>query len=183
MEWGEALLEQLTFHWEGHVRPRLDGLSDDEYFWEPVPDMWSVRRRSDATTPMAAGAGELVIDFAYPEPVPVPATTIAWRLGHLLVGVFGARNANHFGAPPVDYLTAVWPATAREALDRLDHEYSTWVRGVAGLGEERLAQSVGPVEGHFAEYSYAALVLHIHREVIHHAAEILLLRDLYRWQR
>ena len=26
----------------------------------------------------------------------------------------------------------------------------------------------------------ATLVLHIHREVIHHAAEVLLLRDLFR---
>ena len=28
----------------------------------------------------------------------------------------------------------------------------------------------------------AALVLHIHREVFHHGAEISLLRDLYAWQ-
>lgn len=28
----------------------------------------------------------------------------------------------------------------------------------------------------------AGLILHIHREVIHHGAEILLLRDLYRHQ-
>jgi hypothetical protein len=28
----------------------------------------------------------------------------------------------------------------------------------------------------------AALVLHINREVIHHGAEIALLRDLYRWR-
>jgi hypothetical protein len=28
----------------------------------------------------------------------------------------------------------------------------------------------------------ATLVLHINREVIHHGAEIALLRDLYRWR-
>jgi hypothetical protein len=28
----------------------------------------------------------------------------------------------------------------------------------------------------------AALVLHINREVLHHGAEIALLRDLYRWR-
>jgi hypothetical protein len=28
----------------------------------------------------------------------------------------------------------------------------------------------------------AMLVLHINREVIHHGAEIALLRDLYRWR-
>ena len=28
----------------------------------------------------------------------------------------------------------------------------------------------------------AALVLHVKREVLHHGAEIALLRDLYRWR-
>ena len=38
---------------------------------------------------------------------------------------------------------------------------------------------VGPAEGAFTEYPFATLVLHINREVIHHGAEISLLRDLY----
>jgi hypothetical protein len=29
--------------------PRLDGLTDDEYFWEPVAGSWSVRRADDGT--------------------------------------------------------------------------------------------------------------------------------------
>lgn len=182
MDWNTQLLEQLTFHWDGFVRPRLGGLTDDEYFWEPVPGMWSIRPRSAARTAQAVGAGDLVIDFEHPEPDPVPATTIAWRIGHLLVGVLGARNANHFGAPPVDYASAVWPTSAAEALDRLDHEYATWVRGVTSLGGQRLPDPVGPAEGPYADSPYSVLVLHIHREMIHHCAEILLLRDLYRWR-
>lgn len=182
MDWNAQLLEQLTFHWNGFVRPHLDGLTDDEYLWEPVPDMWSIRPRAQARTEQAAGAGNLVIDFEYPEPHPVPATTIAWRIGHLLVGVLGARNANHFGGPQIDYASAVWPSSAGEALACLDREYDAWVRGVEQLGDDRLADAVGPAEGPYAASPYAVLVLHIHREVIHHSAEILLLRDLYRWQ-
>ena len=49
-----------------------------------------------------------------------------------------------------------------------------------GLSSERLRSPVGEAEGAFAELPYAALVLHVHREVIHHGAEVLLLRDLYR---
>jgi hypothetical protein len=30
------LLEQLTWHWTNQLRPRLDGLTDEEYLWEPV---------------------------------------------------------------------------------------------------------------------------------------------------
>jgi hypothetical protein len=61
--------------------------------------------------------------------------------------------------------------------------YATWVAGVSGLDDAALARPVGPAEGPFAEYPYAALVLHIHREAIHHLAEVLLLRDLYRSER
>ena len=103
----------------------------------------------------------------------------AWRLGHLLVGVLGARNAYHFGGPPTDYTTRVWPATAADALAELDVEYARWQAGVAGLDAARLADPIGPAEGPWADRSYADLVLHINRELIHHGAEIGLLRDLW----
>lgn len=180
LDWTDQLAEQLRFHWEHSLRPRLDGLTDDEYFWEPVPGCWSLRPRAESATTMPAGAGELVVDFAFPEPDPPPVTTIAWRLAHVLVGVLGMRNHNHFGGPPIDYATADWPITAADALARVDHEYEVWMAGVTALDEAALARPVGEAEGPYAAYPMAALVLHIHREVIHHGAEICLLRDLYR---
>ena len=179
MDWTTQLLEQLTFHWEHQARPRLDGLGDDEYLWEPVPGAWSIRLRAESTAPLAAGGGERVIDFALPAPEPTPVTTIAWRLGHVNVGVLGARNASHFGGPPIDYQTVDWPADAAGALAMLDEGYGRWVEGVRGLDEAGLARPCGPAEGPFAELPMAALVLHIHREAIHHLAEVALLRDLY----
>jgi ABC-type transport system substrate-binding protein len=179
MTWSADLLDQLEFYWTVHLRPRLAGLTDDEYLWEPVPGAWSIRPRHQAKTAMAAGAGELVIDWEYPEPVPAPVTTIAWRLGHVIVGVFGARNAAHFGGPPMDYLTTSWPGDAATALAMLDEGYARWVEGVRGLDAVRLASPVGEAEGPHADRPYATLVLHIHREVIHHLAEVALLRDLY----
>jgi hypothetical protein len=53
------------------------------------------------------------------------------------------------------------------------------VAGVRSLGDAGLARPCGPAEGPFAEAPLAALVLHINREVIHHGAEIALLRDLF----
>lgn len=180
MDWTEELASQLTWHWEAQLRPRLAGLADEEYFWEPVAGSWNVRPRGEATTPMAAGGGDLVMDYAYPEPTPPPVTTIAWRCGHLLVGVFGLRNARYFGGPEVDFRTYEFPATAAEALRRLDAEYSTWVTGIGALGPAELAANCR--EPGFEQSSMAGLVLHIHREVIHHGAEIALLRDLYAWR-
>lgn len=180
LDWTSQLLEQLTWHWDYHARPRLDGLTDDEYFWEPTEGCWSIRPRSEARTRMAAGAGDLVADFEFPEPTPAPVTTIAWRLGHVIVGIFGMRNAAHFDGPSIDYQSAQWPPNAANALAALDDAYTAWVTGVAGLDNAALARPVGPAEGPFAEHPYAALVLHINREAIHHLAEVLLLRDLYR---
>jgi len=73
----------------------------------------------------------------------------------------------------------VWPADAASALARLDEVYADWVRGAGSLDEARLAAPVGEREGRFADFPYAALVLHINREAIHHLAEVALLRDLY----
>ncbi len=179
INWNHELADQLEFHWQHQLRPRLDGLTDAEYFWEPVPGCWSIRRRGDASTPLATGPGEFVIDFAMPPHDPEPVTTIAWRLAHIIVGVFGSRNALHFGGPPADWPDWEYASTAAAALRQLDEGHDAWIKGVRGLGADGLAQPCGPAEGPFADYPIAALVLHIHREVIHHGAEISLLRDLY----
>ena len=179
VDWPYEVGDQLRWHWEQQLRPRLNGLADDEYFWEPAPDSWSVRPRGQSRAPVQAGSGAFTIDFAFPEPDPAPVTTIAWRLGHVIVGVLGARVASHFGGPPVDYQSFAYAGTAAEALDQLDEAYAAWNRGVDSLRADGLARPCGPSEGPYADRSMAALVLHINREVIHHSAEVALLRDLY----
>ncbi|GGP17291.1 DinB family protein [Nonomuraea glycinis] len=178
LDWNQTLREQLEFHWNHHLRVRLDGLTDDEYFWSPVPDAWSVRPRGTSTAPMQGGAGDFTVDYAFPEPVPSPFTTIAWRLGHVIVGVLAARNAAHFGAPAASYETWEYAGTAATALDQLETQLDRWLAGVRGLGEAGLRARVGPKEP-YPEASVADLVLHIHRELIHHLSEVCLLRDLY----
>ena len=121
----------------------------------------------------------MVADFTFPDPVPAPVTTIAWRIGHLLVGVLGERNALYFGGEDVSYQTYRWTLSADEALTCLDAAIERWLAGVGGLGDDGLERRLGPSGGPFADFTYAELVLHIHREVIHHGAEIALLRDLY----
>jgi hypothetical protein len=177
IDWNRELLDQLDWHWQNQLRSRLDGLTDDEYFWEPVPDCWSVRRRGESA--IGVGSGEFALDNVFPPPDPAPVTTIAWRLAHLVQGVFGARVAGHFGGPPADLETFAYAGTAAEALGQLDAAYARWTDGVQGLGTDGILQPCGPAEGPFAEYPLGSLVLHINREAIHHGAEIALLRDLY----
>ena len=179
IDWPRVLLEQVDWHWTHQLRPRLTGLTDEEYLWEPTPGAWNVHPRGESEAAIQGGSGAFTIDFAHPEPVPAPVTTIAWRLAHLIVGVLGARVHSHFGGPEADYLTFDYAGGADEALAQLDAAYAGWIEGVRSWGLAGLAEACGPDEGPWAEHSRAELVAHINREVIHHGAEIALLRDLF----
>lgn len=64
-------------------------LSDDEFYWEPAPSSWSIRRRDECRTPTPFGNGDWLVDFEVPEPTPAPMTSIAWLFWH--VGSMPAR--------------------------------------------------------------------------------------------
>ena len=162
----DLLADQLEFHWSHQLRPRLEGLTDDEYFWQPAPDCWTVHPDGG-------------VDFSYPQPEPAPFTTISWRLAHVIIGVFAMRNHSHFGGPAADYESWPYATDAATALAQLDTEYQRWTAGVRALSDDDLNRPCGPAEGPYADHPMSVLVLHINREVIHHGAEIALLRDLY----
>lgn len=176
------LHDQLDWHWQTMARPRLEGLTDEEYAWEPVAGTWSVRDR-DQPSPQGVtrrmGSGRWVLEYGVPEPDPAPVTSIAWRLAHVVVGVLGVRAASHFGAPATDHDSFAYAGSAQEALAQLDEAYAAWSAGVRGLSAEALVAPVGPAEGAWAQAPMLTLVLHINREVIHHLAEVALLRDLW----
>lgn len=177
-----ALNEQLEWHWENQARPRLDGLIDAEYLWEPTPGAWTVRRAEDPapeSVNFRAGSGEWLIDWGMPEPTPPPVTSIAWRMAHLVVGCVGARAHSHFGGPEMEYPTWDYAGTAAEGLTQLDDAYRNWSAGVHGLSEEDLWKPVGDAEPGWEDSPMITLILHINREAIHHLAEIALLRDLW----
>ena len=55
IDWTGELLDQLDGHWTHQLRPRLDGLTDQEYLWEPVPGCWNVRARGAQTARQRSG--------------------------------------------------------------------------------------------------------------------------------
>ena len=177
----ERLAEQLEWYWRKNLRPRLEGLTDEEYFWEPVSGCWSVRPRGTSAAPMSEGSGEWRMDSASPDmvPVPAPVTTIAWRLAHIIVSCLGYRVGWHFGGQDVDSRTFAYAGTADEALKQLDEMYGRWNAEVRALSDADLENppTVGP-----EQRPMEGIVLHVNRELIHHGAEISLLRDLYRRQ-
>ncbi len=179
IDWNQTLRDQWEWHWQHQLQPRLTGLTDDEYLWSPVPgNSWNVRPAGGSAPAGQFGTGAFAIDFSFPEPVPPPFTTIAWRLGHVIVGVLAFRNATHFGAPAASYQTWPYAGTASAALQQLDEQLGVWLAGVRALSDEELRTPVGDKEP-YPDQPMAALVLHIHRELIHHLSEVCLLRDLY----
>lgn len=179
IDWNRELVDQLEVHWRHQLRPRLDGLADDEYFWRPAPDCWTISRRGESSAPISFGAGDFTMDFGEPAQDRAPVTTIAWRLAHLIVG-FAETNGTHFGGPLASISTFCYAGTAREALQQLDETHALWVEGVRGLGAEGLGRPQGPTQPPaFADEPMAKLILYTNLEVIHHGAEVCLLRDLY----
>jgi hypothetical protein len=174
VDWLDLLLDQLDLHWNVWFRPRLDGLTDDEFLWEPVAGCWSVRPGDDGVWRMDA------YDRMDAAPDPPPFTTIAWRLSHIGAHCLGMRATNHFGDGPYSLDEVDWPATAEEGIAFVSDAYERWRTGVERLGAEGLHLAAGTAEGPHAQEPMAALVLHINREVIHHGAEVACLRDLYR---
>ena len=177
---GDLVIGQLEFDWDFHLWPRLQGLTDDEYLWEPAAGAWSVR--PDET-------GRIVVDHEDPVPDPPPLTTIAWRLVHVGVGRFATRVSTFFGDGRVPddadmfdprHIPADLPGTAADALVFLEHWYRRWNEAIRGLDEDALHQPLGPKGAYFADDTMLGLITHVNREAIHHGAEICLLRDLYR---
>ncbi|NHU86113.1 DinB family protein [Kocuria sp. JC486] len=176
-----AVVEQFEIHWKHQLESRLSALTDDEYFFDPTHDRsaWTVHSRDHKGAAVQGGSGEMVIDFEFPEPDPAPFTTIAWRLGHVIVGVLAVRNHDHLGAPEASYMTWDYSPTAAGAIEQLEHELDVWFSGIRSFDADRLAAPCGPAEGEWADRPMLSLILHINRELIHHLSEVSLLRDLY----
>jgi len=165
--------------WE-RLWTRFEGLTDDEYHWQPAPGCWTIAPRRD---------GSYECDSSLPPPDPGPFTTIAWRLWHL-IDMYGENRAPRWldvapqgDAVGLDAPDAAPPIDAASALALLDRAHARWDAHLAIASEASLAENVGPVGGGYAERTRAAYVLHMLDEFIHHSAEISMLRDLWRWQR
>ena len=173
------LLDQLETTVE-FSKARHEGLTDAEYLWEPAPGSLSIRRADEVRT-FALGHGDWRLEWPRPEPDPAPMRPIAGLLGHLYDGYL-ARYEWTFGARQADPLTlGTFTPSASEAMARLWAVLDDWKAGVAGLTEQQLDV---PGYGQFPygldpQLPFIGIVWWTNRELIHHLAEVALLRDLY----
>jgi hypothetical protein len=123
--------------------------------------------------------GTWTADWADPDPVPAPVTTIAWRLWHLAVDCFDSYSSRLFGKTGTGLSGRTWVSDADTACALLGQAWSVFRTGVAGWGDDLLCRPLGPTWRANADRTNLDLALHAKRELIHHGAEIALLRDLF----
>ncbi len=149
---------------------RLDGLGQEEFEWGPPGTTWAVRRLDDGT---------VRVDWADPDPVPAPVTTIGWRIWHIAVDCLDSYSARLFGVTGSGLSGTAFVADVDEARALLGRSMAVFRTGVAELGDGGLWDDLGPAWGPYATSSKLALALHALDEVAHHGGELGLLRDLY----
>jgi DinB superfamily len=187
-------------------------LSDDEYFWEPAPGAWGIRRRQECRTPTPFGDGEWVADYDMDLAVAAvtggeiePMTTIGWLLWHIgsmpgrlaEVDFLGGNRimASGWTSP---YLThhPVFTA-ASNAAETLRAGWEALRAALEAADDERLEQPTPrytyaprPPRGGLAvlgppgpEVPGYSHVVSTLNEVSHHGTQVCVLRDLYRWAR
>lgn len=159
-------------------------MTDEEYLWEPVPG-WSVRRREDGPGPGAnvlRGAGEWGRDSAEPRhPYPPPFTTIAWRLNHLSE-MLALRADYTVGGRAMTSESYHNSGAAADAIRAFNIASQAW-REALVAAEDAALDMVGRSSypyGSDSEDVFIDTVWWVNQEVLHHGAEIALLRDLYR---
>jgi hypothetical protein len=150
------------------VRDRVEGLTDEEFFWQPVPDCWTVRPRPN---------GLWMVDYPDVHPEPAPVTTIAWRLDHLAE----CKVMYHEYAFGPGRLT--WPEidsahTAADAIAMLERGQALLVAALDGLEEADLDAERMTNWGE-AWPTWRIFWTMIDHD-LHHGGEIGALRDLYR---
>jgi uncharacterized damage-inducible protein DinB len=106
-------------------------------------------------------------------------TTLAWRLGHITDLLQEDRNGPWLGRPTPEVNRSGAPVSAAEALAALEAAYGTWRTVLEGTTDESLASPIGRVGGPYGTSTRRSFALHVLDELIHHGAEVALLRDLY----
>jgi hypothetical protein len=163
-------------------------LADEEYLWEPTAGMWSVRRHADGVRGAGAtelvGAGEWGRDAAWEHPVPVPPplTTLAWRLSHL-TEMLALRAEYTAGAHRLTRETHTTPGDAIGAIAAFEAAAQAWREALLAVPDEATLDMIGHSQypnGSDPEDKFLDTVWWVNQEVLHHGAEIALLRDLYR---
>jgi hypothetical protein len=145
----------------------LQGLTDEEFSWAPVPGAWTVYRSDD---------GRWTYDYEEPDPEPAPFTTIGWRLVHLaLCKVIYHEWA--FGERAIDFTTIENPHDVATSLRMLGEGQTLLDDDLVALGDDLEREVLTNWGEPWPAWRIFTTMIDHDR---HHGAEIGVLRDLFR---
>ena len=152
------------------LRGRLEDLTDAEFFWQPVPDCWTIYQDPQN--------GRWTYHYAIPDPVPAPVTTIGWQLVH----VASCKVMYHewaFGAAKLTFPELEIPHTATAAISLLEHGQKLLRADLHSLSESQLDE---PRRTNWGELwpAWRIFWAMLDHDALHGGA-IGHLRDLYHW--
>jgi hypothetical protein len=173
-----ARLAPFLAQWDyvaGVLNERLADTTDEEYLWEPVNDVWTVR--------MVDGRPKPDVESWPPTGDPAPVRTLGWTVGHLGSGV--ALRADYLtGSHSLQEGDLTWPMTADEGLAFMNAGLRAWREGLATMTDadlDTVGRSAYP-HGLDPELPLIEIVWWVNKELVFHAGEAFLARDLYaRW--
>ncbi|HEY3072537.1 MAG TPA: DinB family protein [Candidatus Limnocylindrales bacterium] len=151
---------------------RLQGITDEEYLWEPAPVVWTVRPRD--------GRGEPDQTAWAPEPEAAPPRTLAWSIGHLGWGSL-IRADWLVGSHSLMPGDADWPTSAADGVTFLRTGLAAWRDGIGTMTDpdlDTVGRSAYP-GGLDPTLPLLDIVWWVNKELIEHTAEIWFVRDLY----
>ena len=157
-------------HGFNRLATRLEGLSDAEYLWEPVANCMTIRRTPEGLMPDP---------LLPPDVTPQPFTTIAWRMDHISRPLLASYTDSLRAGRLIRHDPAPCPESSTDAIRILRENYEGWRRAVGEIPDARLLERLGPDFGPLGEYAYSMAILLVLYELLHHGAEIGVVRDLY----
>jgi len=163
-----ALLAAEMDHAYETIHRRLEGLTDKEFFWQPVPNCWTVRQLPDS---------RWTVDFEQPDPEPPPFTTIGWRLVH----VAACKIMYHeyaFGPARLTWDDLDLPHTAATAIAQLEEGQALLRADLDALAGDTALDELRLTNWGERWPTWRIFWIMIFHD-LHHGGEIACLRDLY----
>jgi hypothetical protein len=98
---------------------------------------------------------------------------------HIAVDALDNYSSRVFDRSGTGLTGTAWVVDATRGLELLGRAWQEFYAGLSEVGPDGLFRLLGSDWGPYADSTILALALHAQREVVHHGAEIGLLRDLY----
>ena len=167
----QSVFGLLDYAW-GRVRGRMNGLGHEEYLWRAVALSWSV-------VPVA---GRFEAEREQPPPDPEPVPTIAWLTWHIGPECLDGYTERYFGpgTRALQLERREWFGTPSGALEALDVQWSLFRERYGSIPDDVFGAPLGPSWGAYADKTPADALQHVADEVVHHGAQVGMLRDLFR---